>query len=129
MADKKVLAEFAEAVAKDWPLPSRSEWEAMSLDDCHHLIQRIQAAYQEGASILNQRVYAKQREEGTYICMVCRQKKPISIDNHPNYAWRDDRQDPQTRLYTTKYICSSNCYFRGSNSGQLTEAKKPPENK
>lgn len=122
-AKPKELAKFAKEIAKDWPLPSREEWNDMSLDDCHALIQRIQASYQEGATILNQRVYTAQRESGTFVCLVCRKKKPQAIDNHPNYVWRRDDRHPQTGVLTSNFICSSECFHRGSNSGKLTNAK------
>jgi len=109
-------------VREPWPVPGRQEWNAMSLDLAHALIQKYQAAYREGADIFNQRVYEAQREGGHYTCMVCRKKKAIVIDNHPNYVWKDDRQDPQTRIYSTRYICSQECYFRGSQTGRLTTA-------
>jgi hypothetical protein len=120
---KATLAEFADTVSTPWPLPTLEEWDAMSLDDTHALIQRLQASYKEGATSLNQRVYAAQAKDNSYICIVCRKKKPISVDNHPNYIWRDDRKDPNTGVYTTRYICSSECHFRGANSGTLTNAK------
>jgi len=122
-AKPKELEKFAKEIAKDWPLPTREEWNDMSLDDVHALIQRIQESYQEGAKILNQRVYDHQREEGKYTCMVCKKKKPMVIDNHPNYVWRRDDQHPQTRVLTSSFICSSDCFHRGSNSGRLTNAK------
>lgn len=108
-----------------FPVPTRQDWETMSLDDAHALVQKLIAAYQEGANIFNQRSSNAARESGMYRCMVCNKKKPQTVDNHPNYVWREDRPDPITRIYESKYICSSECYFRGANSGALTNAKVP----
>jgi hypothetical protein len=116
------LSEFAKksSLGEQWPLPSAEEWKDMSLDEVNTLVQRMCASYQEGAAILNQRVYDESRESGHYKCIICGKKKPQVVQNHPNYVWKDDRQDPVTRIYTSRYICSSECYFRGSNSGKLT---------
>lgn len=107
---------------KPWFLPTHAEWQAMDLESVHALVQKIQACYQEGAQVLNQRKSDQSRADGTYVCVVCHKKKPQVIDNHPNYVWRDDRPDPKTRIYVTRMICSQNCYFRGSNAGSLTAA-------
>lgn len=117
------VEKFAKAAAPSWPLPTREEWQAMSLDDAHALIQQLHASYREGADIVNQKVYDAARESNVYVCMVCRKKKPVSVDNHPNYVWKRDDRDPVTGLYTSTYICSSECFHRGSNDGRLTNAK------
>lgn len=109
-------------VSKPWFLPTHAEWQTMDLEAVHALVQKIQACYQEGAQVLNQRKSDQSRADGTYVCVVCHKKKPQVIDNHPNYVWRDDRPDPKTRIYVTRMICSQNCYFRGSNAGSLTAA-------
>ena len=106
----------------EWILPTREEWQTMPAEECHQLIQRLRACYEEGAQVLNQRNYDEARESGNYVCMVCRKKKAMTIDNHPNYVWKDDRQDPITKVYTSRIICSSECYFRGANSGKMTNA-------
>jgi hypothetical protein len=111
-----------EGNGKPWFLPTHAEWQEMELETVHALVQKIQACYQEGAAVLNQRKSDQSRAEGTYVCVVCRKKKPQVIDNHPNYVWRDDRPDPQTRIYVTRMICSQECFFRGSNAGSLTSA-------
>lgn len=108
--------------SKPWFLPTHAEWQAMDIEAVHALVQKIQACYQEGAQVLNQRKSDQSRADGTYVCVVCHKKKPQVIDNHPNYVWRDDRPDPKTRIYVTRMICSQNCYFRGSNAGSLTAA-------
>lgn len=124
---KPELASFSTAasasVADRWPLPNREDWGGLSLDDAHLLIQRLMASYQEGAAILNQRIYDNSRVNNTYKCLVCGETKPQTVDNHPNYVWRDDRRDPRSGLYNTKFICSSRCYHGASNSGALTERK------
>lgn len=126
LTPKPALAKFAqELTEKDWPLPTREEWNEMSLDDAHQLIQRLRASYEEGAGIVNQRIYTATRTDNKYTCMVCGKKKPMSIDERPNYVWRDDRQDPITKLYKSRIICSSECWHRGSNSGRLTNAGTP----
>lgn len=119
------LKEFAQKGAARWMSPTRDEWNVMDLDEAHSLLQQLQAAYKQGAEIMNQRIYDEQRKTNTYVCMVCRKKKPQSIDNHPNYVWRDDRKDPNTGLYTSRFICSQECHFRGSNRGDLTQAGVP----
>lgn len=124
----ETLKKFAEETAKGkWRTPTRDEWNTMSLDDAHALIQKLRACYEEGAGILNQRIYDAARKENKYTCMVCGKKKPMAIDDHPNYVWRDDRQDPQTKLYTSRIICSSECYFRGANSGKMTNRGVPAD--
>lgn len=128
--------EFVKSLNQQFRLPDHALWEAMSLDDCHALIQKLRACYEEGATVLNQRVYDAQRKENKYRCMVCGRLKPMSIQDRPNYVWRDDRQDPLTHVWTPRIICSSECYHRGSNSGRLTNRgvpatlneSKPPDN-
>src|ERR1700674_2184202 len=119
---KSELAQFASKVKDPWPLPLRQDWEEMSLDDAHVLIQKLHASYTEGAGIFNQRTSNQARADGFYKCMVCGKRKADTIDNHPNYVWREDRKDQQTGIYTTQKICTTQCYFRGANSGQMTKA-------
>lgn len=111
--------------ALSWPLPAREDWESMPVEVAHALIQKVQASYQEGATILNQRVYDEARQSGKYKCMVCQKVKPIVLDNHPNFVWEDHRKDPMTGVLVSRRICSSECYFRGSNQGKLTNAGTP----
>lgn len=119
------IAEFAKKDGEGWTLPTRTEWMSMSVDEAHALVQKLQAAYKEGAETINQRIYDEQRSTNTYRCMVCGKKKSQTVDNHPNYVWRDDRKDPNTGLYTSRFICSQECHFRGSNRGNLTQAGVP----
>lgn len=125
---KSAVVEFVESVevkSFPWRIPSHEGWEEMSLDSANDLVQRLIVCYQEGAKVISQRVYNEQRESGSYKCMVCGKKKPMAVDNRPNYVWRDDRQDPISKLWTPRIICTQECYFRGSNSGKLTNRGVP----
>jgi hypothetical protein len=49
-----------------WRLPTRAEWQAMPLEEAHALIQTLQAKYQEGAGVYNQRTSEAAVSSGTY---------------------------------------------------------------
>lgn len=124
------LAEFASAsTTTEWSIPTKADWDTMSIDSANTLVQKLMAAYQEGAGIVNQRVYNAARESGVFRCLICGKKKPITVGEgsnaRPGYVWRDDRPDPQSGIYTMRAICSQDCHFRGSNSGKLTNAGTP----
>ena len=128
---KSTLTEFAEesVLEKDWIIPDHKDWQEMTLDSAHALVQQLMAAYKEGAGVINQRIYDTARESGTYKCMVCGKKRPLTVGEgnnaRPGWVWRDDRPDPQSGIYTMRAICSQECHFRGTNSGKMTNAGVP----
>lgn len=122
-------------VPDKWAMPTTQDWEAMSVEEAHQLIQKYLACYQEGARIVNQKNYDRTRNQ-SYVCIACGQKKSMTTPNgQPNYVWRDDRKDPQTGLYVSRFICTQMCWMRGQSEGKLTskalafrqeDSPKPP---
>jgi len=106
-------------------LPQRSDWDSLPLDSARSLVAAVQESYLEGSRIINQRHYDAERQSNTYVCIVCRKRKPMTLasnPNQPNWVHRQDVQDPQTKLWTARIVCSSECFFRASNTGQFTRA-------